>query len=200
MQKTHKGAIKREITLILALVIIVILLIALITFLTVDVEQADAKRFVMEDLSTQFQNADIEILSTVEKYTDKNEKYFEVKAKITKNIRGTCPERIHRYYNYPEQNFVPQPDEQITTGCVVCKEKPCIIAFPEEAIIASHTLPGSEEVKDFIGDQASVVPEVKETSNSWIVLWDSALSRFLYQIEISKNGTVISKQKVDKQI
>ena len=80
------------------------------------------------------------------------QKYFEVKAKVTENPETKCPGRKHIFYNYPAQNFVPQPPEVITSNCAVCVQGICTIAFPEEAVIASHTFAGTEAVQDYLLD------------------------------------------------
>ncbi len=193
--------IKKEIWLIFILIVIIAILVSFISFFNVNIEQADAKRFVQEDLRAKFPNAETEILSVIEKKDDKSQKYFEIKAKVTKFANSACPERLHTYYNYPKQNFVAPPDETVTTNCSVCSDssKQCVIAFPEEAIIASHTFKGTEEVSRFVNNKVSVVPTVRQASN-WIVTWNSDISSFFYEIEIGKNGTVISVKKIDKDL
>ena len=193
-------AVKKELWLIFVLIVIIAVLVSVISFFTVNVEQADAKRFVQEDLKAKYPATETEILSVVEKKDEKGQKYFEIKAKVTRFPNSACPERFHTYYSYPKQNFVAPPDELITADCQVCADptKQCVIAFPEEAIIASHKLKGTDEVQRFINDKVSVIPSVMQNANSWIVIWNSELSSFFYEIEISKNGTVVSVKKVDK--
>ncbi len=195
-------AVKRELWLIFILVIVIAILISFISFFNINVEQADAKKFVQEDLRTKFPNADTEILSITEKKDEKDQKYFEVKARVTKYPNSACPERLHTYYNYPKQNFVNPPDEIITKNCVVCADpdKQCVLAFPEEAVIASHTFKGTEQVDNYIKGEASATPTVKQVSNSWIIIWGSDVASSFYEIEIARNGTLISVNKKAKEI
>ncbi|MBS3068146.1 hypothetical protein J4450_05560 [Candidatus Micrarchaeota archaeon] len=194
-------AVKKELWLIFILIVIIAILVSAISFFNVNVEQADAKRFVQEDLKSKYPNAETEILSVTEKKDEKGQKYFEIKAKVTRFANSACPERSHTYYNYPKQNFVAPPDETITTNCSVCSDssKQCVIAFPEEAVIASHTLKGTEDVDRFVNNKVSAVPIVRQTAN-WIIIWNSEISSFFYEVEISKNGTVVSIKKIDKDL
>jgi hypothetical protein len=126
-------------------------------------------------------------------------KYFEVKARVTENPASPCPERSHIFYNYPAQNFVPQPAEVITSGCEVCTEGICTIAFPEEAVIASHTFPGTSAVEAFIKATDGAGPHVSENpaGESWSVRWDSASGPAYMLVEIHRNGTVLSVRKLE---
>lgn len=195
-------ALRKEIWLILILIATVAILVSIVSFFSVNTEQADARRFVEEDLKTKFPDADTEILSIAEKKEDNGQKYFEIKARVTRFQNTACPERLHTYYNYPKQNFVNPPDEVITKDCHICTNagNSCVIAFPEEAIIASHTLSGTEQVGTYVRTKPSVFPTVRETTNSWIVIWDSGIAAFFYEVEIARNGSVISVKKLDKDI
>jgi hypothetical protein len=126
-------------------------------------------------------------------------KYYEVKARATQGLETPCPRRIHIYYNYPVQNFVPQPAEVITQDCRVCTQNTCALIFPEEAIIASHTYSGTKQVSLFLV-QASATPTAKEFGSLWEVKWDSEDSSFYYQVDLSKNGTLLNVSRVEKAI
>ncbi|NYZ73640.1 hypothetical protein H0O00_00700, partial [Candidatus Micrarchaeota archaeon] len=136
-------AVTREILLIVLLLIVIAVLVKLIEFFQINVIESDASNFVREDLHAKYPMADISVMTIVPKYNENGGKYFEVKARVTEDAETPCPERMHIFYNYPEQNFVPQTPEVITHNCAVCMEGICTIAFPEEAIIASHTLQGT---------------------------------------------------------
>lgn len=187
---------KKEIIAIVVLVLAIVLLISVIDFYKKNVEQADAKKFVIEELKNKYPLADVEIIMVTEKVANDSSKYYEIKAKVTKDLASPCPERMHIYFDYPEQNFVSQPPEYITKDCKVCLEKQnCPILFQEEAIIASHTLDGTENVQEFITGNKGVYPAVNENQNSWTVYWDSPLTSYYYQIEISKNASMLKVEK-----
>ena len=192
---------RRELIILISLVIMIVLLVKLVELVKVNVVEADrtsASKFVIEDLYSTYPNADIEIMTVKEKYNDAGEKYFEVKAKVTKDYNSPCPTRMHIYYNYPVQNFVPQPIEYITHNCEVCTEGTCTIAFPEEAVIASHTFEGTDEVDDFIDSHDAAFATVSEEGDKWAVTWNSPVSTYYYTVLLGKGGTIESVEKVDK--
>ena len=174
-----------------ALIIIAILISAGINFYTGKDLSEDAKGYVIEDLSVRQPGADlIEIISWEKRYNEEGEGYYLVKASVTEGYYTPCPERTHYYYFYPEQNFIPQPPEKITEGCEVCEGSGCVIAFREEAIIASHTSSGTEAVQSFIEKHADASPRVWEQPNGWLVHWTSEEAPYFYRVELKENGTL----------
>ncbi|MCX8194794.1 MAG: hypothetical protein N3G22_01660 [Candidatus Micrarchaeota archaeon] len=143
--------------------------------------EEDARKFFLEDLSQRYPNADVrEIIEIVPMVGSDGLSYYQLKARVTENIDSPCPERIHVYYDYPPKNFVAQPPEYITKGCRVCLNVDvCVIAYPEEAIIASHTYPGAEKLASFLKkySDAKATVEYKENYGGyvgvWIVKWRS---------------------------
>ena len=101
-------AIKRELLLIVALLLVIAVLVKLVEFFQVNVVEGDASKFVLEDLRNKYPTADIAIMTITSKTNDNNQRYFEVKARVTQDPDTPCPERSHIFYNYPAQNFVPQ--------------------------------------------------------------------------------------------
>ena len=189
-------ALRRELLLIFVLLITIAVLVRAVDFFSVKVEKADADKFVLEDLNYKYKGADIGILVTKEMLNDNGQKYFEVKARVTEGNDTPCPKRVHIYYNYPVQNFVPQPAEVITQDCKVCTEGTCILNYPEEAIIASHTFSGTSDVSTYIG-VAYAKPYPKDMGSYWKVKWDSNAS-FYYEVNIEKDGDILSVNKMIK--
>jgi hypothetical protein len=193
-------AIRRELLLIIALILVIATLVKLIEFFQVNVVEADASKFVLEDLGSTYPGADTAIMTIVPKTNANGARYFEVKARVTENPDSPCPERSHIFYNYPAQNFIPQPAEVITSGCTVCSEGLCTIAFPEEAIIASHTFPGTSKVQSYIVSNEGAVPTVSEMveTESWLVKWNSNSASSYFTVNIHRNGTIIGLNEVQK--
>jgi len=187
-------AIRRELVLILVLLLVIAVLVKLIEFFQADVVEADASKFVLEDLDSKYPGAGTSIMSITPKTNPSGAKYFEVKARVTENPLSPCPERSHIFYNYPAQNFVPQPAEVITSGCSVCTEGICTIAFPEEAVIASHTFPGTSAVHAYVYGSEDARPFVTENpaGESWRVVWDSPGEERFMTAEVHRNGTILS--------
>lgn len=190
--------IRREIILIVILLAVITLLVRAIEFFQINIVEADASKFVLEDLYIKYPNADIGIMSISPRSNQNNAKYFEVKARVTQNPGGQCPERSHIFYNYPTQNFIPQPPEIITKGCNVCTEVICTIAFPEEAVIASHTSRGTEEVRAYLVLNPNAASSVSEQKDSWIIRWDYSAAASYYLVTISRNGSVIGIKRMAK--
>ncbi|MFH0737002.1 MAG: hypothetical protein V1827_00400 [Candidatus Micrarchaeota archaeon] len=191
-------AVGRELLLILALILVIAVLIKVIEFFQVDVVEADASKFVMEDLRAKYPGADVSVMTITSKTNDNGARYFEVKARVTEDPDSQCPERSHIFYNYPAQNFIPQPPEVITSGCVVCTEGLCTIAFPEEAIIASHTFPGTITVKSYLSENPDAVPSVLEKPDSWLVRWDLQEADSFVTVGVHRNGTITSVEEGQK--
>ncbi len=183
--------LRNESLVILLLLLAVVVFVKAVEFIKLDVVEGDASNFVLDDLRTNYPGADISIISINEMENENTEQYFEVKAKVTENPSSPCPKRMHIYYNYPVQNFVPQPAEVITAGCEVCTEGICTLAFPEEAIIASHTFPGTDDVHAYIS-AFSATADVRESRNTWFVEWNSEECDYFYEVELSKAGEVLS--------
>lgn len=156
--------------------------------------QDDAKKFFLEDLQGRYPGADVREVTEISTLTSpEGTPYFQLKARVTKGLSTPCPERIHVYYDYPPKNFVAQPPEYITKGCKVCLNEPtCIIAFPEEAIIASHTYQGAERIAAFVKQYADAKAEATfreqfgDFAGVWLVKWSSGLSNETYTVALSK--------------
>ncbi|MBN1170204.1 hypothetical protein JXA56_04205 [Candidatus Micrarchaeota archaeon] len=181
--------VRRELHLVFVLLLIAILLVIFTPFFRPALDQEGASNFVLDDLKSKYPGADIEVMSVTEQLNDHGERYFELKTKVTKYPDRPCPERFHVFYNYPEQNFVPQPKEIITMNCKICTEGICTIAFKEEAIIASHTFPGTGQISSFIESHPEASPSVAENAESWNVIWHDETGG--YEIEIHRNGTIL---------
>ncbi len=176
----------REAILLILFLFILVFLVPLLPSGIVD--EKDAVSFVYEDLSNRYPQSEISIISVEEKVNDGGETYYSIKAKVVHNPKSPCPERVHIYYNYPEQRFIPSPPDVITKDCSVCQEGICTLAFLEEAIIASHTMDGTESVRSFI-ESNNAYPLVSE-KDGWIVRWVGENSTLI--VSLSKSGNVRS--------
>ncbi|MFA6214774.1 MAG: hypothetical protein WC717_05885 [Candidatus Micrarchaeia archaeon] len=144
--------------------------------------EQDAKSFFLEDLQEKYPGADVrEIVEILPATASDGSPYYQLKARVTNGMSTPCPERMHVFYDYPPKNFVAQPPEYITRGCKVCLDSPsCILAFPEEAIIASHTYDGTDEVAAFVRGHSDAAASVsfleshEGQAGVWKVGWASA--------------------------
>lgn len=162
--------------------------------------QEDAQKYFLEDLKEKYPSADVREVMEISPLTSSDgAPYFQLKARVTTGISTPCPERVHVYYDYPPKNFVAQPPEYITKGCKVCLNVDvCTLAFPEEAIIASHTYPGAEEVAAFVRDNAdaSASASFAPQAGTWNVKWTSATTGVSYDVALSKaQNRILSVEK-----
>lgn len=182
-----------------ALIILALIVAAGMRFYGETTLSEDAESHVLEDLMAKHPEADeVGIISWERKLSAEGEEYYIVKGYATEGLHTPCPVRTHYFYFYPEQNFVPQPPERITRECVVCRDGTCVIAFEEEAIIASHTLPGTETVEKFLEDYPDAKPRVWEGEYNWIVDWDAEGLPYYYRVEIRKTGTLVSIERISR--
>ena len=160
------------------------------------VSEEGAKAFFLEDLQEKYPSADVrEIMEIIPATASDGSPYFQLKARVTTGLGTPCPERMHVFYDYPPKNFVAQPPEYITRGCRVCLDTPqCILAFPEEAIIASHTYNGTEAVSAFVNGNSDAAAQATAldtygnyTGGVWLVGWSSASSKTGYTVVLSKS-------------
>ncbi len=157
--------------------------------------QEDAKKYFLEDLKEKYPDAEIREVSEIINLTASDgTPYYQLKARVTKGLSTPCPERIDVHYDYPPKNFVAQPPEYITKGCKICLNAPtCTIVFPEEAIIASHTYPGAEQVSDFVKANSDAEPSASfvdvygDYTGVWLVKWVSASTGKGYQVALSRS-------------
>ena len=156
----------------------------------------DAQKIFIEDLADKYPDADVrEVVEILPATAQDGASYYQLKARVTKGLSTPCPERMHVFYDYPPKNFVAQPPEYITRGCEVCLNEPnCILAFPEEAIIASHTYPGTEEIAQFIksNTDAQASAELRDSymnyTGVWVVTWRSPSLKATASAVLSKSS------------
>jgi hypothetical protein len=153
--------------------------------------QADAQKFVMEDLNSKFPAADAITIASAKQMEGPGGAYYSIKASVSEALASACPKLTNYYYNYPEQNFVPSPPEYVVAGCRVCKNSPCVIGFREEAIIASHTLPGTAGVADFMRAYPDARPAAENVERVWQVVWSSRSAGYGYRVSVSEGGEII---------
>lgn len=154
----------------------------------------DAKKYFAEDLKEKYPDAELrEVIEIINMTSGDGATYYQLKARVTKGLSTPCPERIDVLYDYPPKNFVAQPPEYITRGCKICLNAPtCTIVFQEEAIIASHTYPGAEQVATFIRDNSDATPQASfaetygDYSGVWLVKWVSASTGKGFQVALSR--------------
>lgn len=178
---------------IIAVIIISLVIIAGMKFYESKKLDSGATSYVLEDLQSKHPEADsIQIMDWETRTNQQGEEYLRIRASVSEGTATPCPVRIHYYYYYPVQNFVTEPPEYITSGCTVCEGEGCAIAFEEEAVIASHTNPGAENVNKYVVSYKDAVPTVYRDDTGWKVGWKSPSSKYGYMVEVDTNGRILS--------
>jgi hypothetical protein len=188
-------ATRREILLIIVLLLLIVVLVKVFSASSTGAMTSNAtaaSTFVSQDLLTKYPSAEVGIVSVTPEYNSQGTQYYSVEARVTQYPDSPCPQLSHIFYNYPEQNFVPQPTEVITANCAVCTQGICDIQFPEEAIIASHTFPGTSAIAAYLQANAGAVPAVSEQGDDWLVEWSSSATNESYVVDIHSNGSIMS--------
>ncbi|VVC00863.1 Uncharacterised protein [uncultured archaeon] len=179
-------------TVLIILLIAVALAVAFFVFSkpSYPLTEGDAQKYFVEDLKEKYPSADVrEVMEILPQTASDGTPYYQLKARVTTGLSTPCPERIHVYYDYPPKNFVNQPPEYITRGCKVCLNvQVCTLAFPEEAIIASHTYNGTEAVSQFLLENSDAAATASfDGAGTWTVSWSSASSGKGYTVALSKS-------------
>lgn len=190
---------QRKLAIYIVLLIAAAVIIAVsMKFYETKVLSDDAEAYVLEDLRAKNPNADsVGIIAWESRVNVDGTSYFEIKASASEGLSTPCPKRTHYQYFYPEQNFVPNPPERVVSGCTVCEGVGCVIAFPEEAIIASHTNSGTSAVQGYIQRYADATPSVAAVEgDGWTVAWTSPSAVYGYNVEMESNGDVSSIRRV----
>jgi hypothetical protein len=149
------------------------------------------RQAILDDARMKFPDADRVDIVNITETTDGGVSYLNVKVRVTENYSSTCPQRYHLQYFYPEQKFEPSKPELITKDCSLCSDGKCIIAFEEEAIIASVNAPGTSQASDFAKYKPNAVPSVSALENNgWDVIWRSGSEKM--EVVLSNRGEVLS--------
>jgi len=170
-----------------------------------NVTEQDAITFVLDDLKAKYPDAEVTEIAEI---TNSGDSWY-IKAKVTYNYSTPCPVRMHLYYDYPKKGFSISPPEYVTRDCKVCQiGSSCVIGTPEEAIIASHILAGSETAASYISLHKDAKPEAKfyaeyvadgeKNQNVWVVKWYSASTNYGVYVMISNEGQIMNVWEVAK--
>jgi len=194
--------------LIPALLLVIVVILGFIVFAPKNAPSKDeALRFVNEDLEAKYPGTLHEIISA-----EKEGANWKIKARVTFDYGTACPSRLHATYKYPEFGYVAREEEWITKGrkfgtCEVCIGLPadkCLLFFEEEAVIASHTRLGAEQVSSYVSAHPDAVPTAQFYNESigyppdepvyydvWLVNWESADNSTLNVLLNKEQGTII---------
>ncbi|VVC02032.1 Uncharacterised protein [uncultured archaeon] len=187
---------RKEVIFILLLVVAVVALLSLSSRFNRGSE-ADARKFFTEDLANSYPDADVREILTSAQVGEGASAYFLLKARVSYNLSTPCPSRWEVEYYYPPQSFVRRTPTRLVSGCQVCSGSPnCVLSYMEEAVIASHTYAGSEQVGNYLTGHPAAKPTAKLLSvwnnqlDVWQVDWKDNSSEGL-SVFITQNPSMI---------
>ncbi|MCX8200456.1 MAG: hypothetical protein N3G76_03220 [Candidatus Micrarchaeota archaeon] len=153
------------------------------------------EKSIIDDAKVRYPGADIVEIEGTEEIGG---------VKVT-NVRVTfgsdtiCPSRLRLRYKQPFGYETGVPI-YIVKDCQVTCRSDCIITGPEEAIIAAHTLPGSERAKEFIGDGSGIKAAAVPSGDVWVVRFKREPDGAVMEVTLTaKNPTIIKVASVEKQ-
>jgi hypothetical protein len=65
-----------------------------------------------------------------------------------------------------------------------------VIAFAEEAVIASHTNSGTQNVHKYVAGYEDAQATVEAKERGWRVAWNSDSAKYGYVVEVMRNGEI----------
>ncbi len=145
------------------------------------------RQAILDDARVKYPDADRVDIINVTNVGTGSSAYLQVKVRVTEKYNSTCPKLYHLEYFYPSQKFEPSKPELITRDCSLCMDGNCLIAFEEEAIIASLNAPKTEGVKYFVISN-NATPSVSFVNDLWSVLWYT--QNRSVKVSITSNGYV----------
>ena len=172
---------KKEVVLILLLAVAILALLSFSQHFNQKTE-GDARKAFNEDLARNYPDADNSSIYGITKIGEGGDSYYLLKAWVSYNRTTPCPRLIEVDYYYPPQSYL-RREQDIVNNCRVCPgEEHCVILYAEEAIIASHTYAGGEQVQAFIDAHPSARASAvllpvwtdangAEQANVWQVDW-----------------------------
>lgn len=135
-----------------------------------EIDQLSFEQAIIKDAQAKYPTADIIEIESREQVGDTN----ITCVRVTFNYTSVCPIRMRLKYKYPDYGYETGVTSYIVRDCTYKCQGNCIITGDEEAIIAAHTLAGSEDVKRFIGDGTDITAKAKKVGDDWVVQFTNA--------------------------
>lgn len=164
-----------------------------------DVEQIELDKTVLEDARSKHPSADIIEIESVDLMNGIN----ITNVRVSYYVNSICPERYRLRYKYPEFGYETGVIIEIVKDCKYTYTPDSIITFEEQAIVAAHTLSGTDEVKEFIGKGENIKVETHydSTSGIWEVTFKNKESLNEMKVTLqSKNPQILSIEKLGEEL
>ncbi|GEM_PF-2116110 len=114
-------------------------------------------------------------------------------VRVTFNSTSICPVRMRLRYKSPDFGYETGIPTYIVNDCKYECVGTCVITSEEVAIVAAHTLDGSDDVKEFIGDGQGIVAKATydKLEDNWTVTFTKTDTGEAMRVVISAKNPVI---------
>lgn len=171
-------------------------LLGCITVPEKEVEQIEHDKTIIEDAKNRHPTADIIEIESVDLMDNIN----VTSVRVSYYIDTICPERYRLRYKYPAFGYETGVPIVIVKNCEYQYTPDSVITFEEQAIVAAHTLKGTDEVKEFIGDGTNIKVETKfySSTNVWEIIFNNELTLEKMRVTLqSKNPKILTIKKLE---
>ncbi len=159
-------------------------------------EEIDPEKTIIEDATNKHPNADIIEIESLDLMDGIN----ITSVRVSYYVDTICPERYRLRYKYPEFGYETGIPIEIVKNCEYRYTPDSIITYEEQAIVAAHTLMGSDEVNEFIGAGENIKVKTSFTSNTgvWKVTFENILTNETMYVSLqSKNPKILNIEKLE---
>ncbi len=180
----------------IAILFLMFFLFGCVTTPEKEVEQLDPEKTIIEDAKSKHPTADIIEIESVDVMDGTN----VTSVRVSYYMDTICPERYRLRYRYPEFGYETGVPIEIVKNCEYKYTPDSVITFEEQAIVAAHTLRGTDEVKEFVGngDNIKVETNYYGSTGVWEVLFNNELTFEKMRVTLqSKNPQVLTIKKIE---
>jgi hypothetical protein len=159
-------------------------------------EEIDYEKTIIEDATNKHPNADIVEIESV----DVMDGLTTTNVRVSYYVDTICPERYRLRYKYPEFGYETGIPIEIVKNCEYKYTPDSVITYKEQAIVAAHSLKGTEDVKDFIGNGEYIFVETTFHSDVgvWEVLFNDEYTLDKMRVTLrAKNPQVLTIKKIE---
>ncbi|MCX8205949.1 MAG: hypothetical protein N3H30_01840 [Candidatus Micrarchaeota archaeon] len=152
------------------------------------VDQLGFEQAIIKDARAKYPAADIIEIEGHEEVGGTN----ITSVRVTFNYTSVCPVRMRLKYKYPDYGYETGVTSYIIRDCTYKCEGNCIITGEEEAIVAAHTLSGSQEASQFIGDGTGIRAKAEKAGDNWQVTFTNADGKSLVVVVRAREPAIVS--------
>jgi len=160
-----------------------------------EIQGIEHDKTIIEDAKSKHPTADIVEIESVDLMDGIN----VTSVRVSYYTDTICPERYRLRYRYPNFGYETGVPIEIVKNCEYKYTPDSVITYEEQAIVAAHTLQGTEQVKAFVGngDNINVETNYYETTSVWEVIFNNEISNEKMRVTLqAKNPKIIVIKKI----